>query len=275
MQRQEGTFTASDGVEIFHQSWLPDGSPRAVLLLVHGLGDHSGRYRNVIDYFVPKGFAIYALDLRGHGRSGGARGHTPGYDRLLDDMGRLFARVREAQPDKRIFIYGHSMGGNLVLNYALRRGDGLSGVIAASPWLILPHEPPAALVALSKILARVAPALTLSNQLKVADISRDADVVAAYVNDPLVHDRISSKMYNELANAAAWALEHAAEMKRPTLLIHGGDDHITWCEGTRLFHERAATSIYHRYDGLYHETHHEPERENVFRDIERWLEERI
>lgn len=275
MKHYEGTFTAADGTELFYQRWLPDAAPRAVFLLIHGLGDHCSRYKNVVDYFVLKGFVIYALDLRGHGRSQGTRGHTPSYEMLMNDIGELFTRICSELPSKKIFIYGHSMGGNLALNYALRRSEGLSGVIATSPWLKLPQEPPAALVLLSKVLARVAPSLTFGNQLKTSHISRDAEVVAAYENDPLVHDRISSKSYSELAKAAAWALEHAAEMKPPTLLVHGDADRITSPEGTRLFHERLAGSVFHRYEGLYHETHQEPEREKVFGDIERWLETRV
>lgn len=271
MQHNEGSFSAKDGLKLYYQSWLPDDEPKAILQIAHGLGEHSGRYQNAVDYFVPKGFGIFAVDMRGHGLSGGKRGHIPNYETIMDDVEISLARIRDEHPASKIFIYGHSLGGNLALHYALRRPAELSGVIATGPWLKLPQEPPALMV-LFKILSVITPSLTLNNQLDPSGLSRDPAVAEAYVDDPLVHDRISARLFAEAAKAAAWTLEHAAELTLPAILLHGSEDRLTSSDGTQLFHERVENSVFHLYEGLYHEVHNEPEKATVFKDIKSWLD---
>lgn len=274
MLHQERRFNAQDGTEIFHQAWrLPDEAPKAAMQIVHGLGEHSGRYQNYVDYFVPKGYALYAADTRGHGRSSGPRGHTPSYDALLDDIATFLASARAEQIEHKIVLLGHSLGGNLALNYALRHPDGLLAVIATGPWLQLPKAPPAPLVALARVIARMTPSLALANGLDVGAISRDPAVVEAYRHDPLVHDRISARMYLHCAAAATWALKHAGDLALPALLLHGGDDRLTSPAGTRLFwHTAGQPQVeYREYAGMYHEVHNDVGKEAVFNDIEDWL----
>jgi acylglycerol lipase len=273
MRHQTGNFNAHDGTAIAYQVWLPDEPPKAVMQIVHGLGEHSGRYHNYVDYFIAKGYALYVADTRGHGRSSGPRGHTPNYNTLMDDIAAFLARVRAEQSNRKIVLLGHSLGGNLALNFALRRPEGLLAVIASGPWLQLPKAPAALLVALAHVLARLAPAFTISNQLDAAGVSRDPAVAASYTQDPLVHDRISAKMYVECAAAAAWALKHAGDLALPALLLHGGDDRLTSPNGTRLFWKTAnKPQIEHReYAGMYHEIHNDLGKETVFKDIEDWL----
>jgi alpha-beta hydrolase superfamily lysophospholipase len=277
MRHYSRNFNTRDGTEIFHQAWLPDEAAKGTLQIVHGLGEHSGRYRNYVDYFVPKGYALYAADMRGHGRSGGPRGHTPDYDTLLDDIAAFLAHVRDEQIERKIVLLGHSLGGNLALNYALRRPEGPAAVIVTGPWLQLPKAPPAPLVALARVMGRVAPAFALANGLDVAGISRDPAVVVAYTQDPLVHDRISTRMYLDCAAAATWALKHAGSLALPALLLHGGDDRLTSPNGTRLFwHTANNPQVEHReYAGMYHEIHNDVGKEAVFKDIADWLSTKL
>src|SRR5512137_2011524 len=135
MQHIEFTQQALDDVQFYFQGWQPETPPKAVVCLVHGLGEHTGRYAHVAAALNDAGYALLGFDLRGHGKSGGPRGHTPTYDALMDDIGRLLAEAGQRYPGQQQFLYGHSLGGNLVLNYALRRKPGLAGVIATSPAL--------------------------------------------------------------------------------------------------------------------------------------------
>ena len=144
MQHIEFAQQAPDGVQFYFQSWQPETPAKAIACLVHGLGEHSGRYAHVGAALNVAGYALLGFDLRGHGKSGGPRGHTPSYETLMDDIGRLLAEARQRYPGQPQFLYGHSLGGNLVLNYALRRKPGLAGVIATSPAIRTATPPPAA-----------------------------------------------------------------------------------------------------------------------------------
>ncbi len=272
MKHQDLKWTASDGIEIYGQCWLTDAKPKAVIGIVHGMGEHSGRYAHVAAYLVENDYSVIAYDHRGHGKSGGKRGHTPSYDLLLDGIANLLTQADTIAPGAPKFIYGHSMGGNLVLNYALRRKPAIAGVIASSPWLKLAFEPPKFEVALGRFVNNIFPGFTQSTKLDVNAISRDKKVVDAYVNDPLVHDKISARFFVEVYAAAAWALEHASEMKLPLLLFHGTEDQLTSPEGSKEFAEKVKENCTFRlWDGFYHETHNEPEKEEVLKYIATWL----
>ncbi|MBI3360571.1 MAG: lysophospholipase [Chloroflexi bacterium] len=271
-----GTLNSRDGFELYTQSWLPDAEARAAIVLIHGQSDHSGRYRHPLNALVPQGYAVYAFDQRGHGKTGGPRGHVPNYQLLLDDVEAVVRQARQAQPGKQIFLYGHSVGGQITLNYALRRGDGLAGVMVTGPWLRLAFEPPGWKVSLSRTLAGLWPGLTLGNEVDPASISHDAAEVAIYRNDPLNHGRISVQAYNEYTTAAEWALQHATELKLPALLMHGGADPLTSPAGTQTFYERASATdrTLRIYEGMYHEVHNELGRDRVFKDMSEWLGDR-
>ena len=277
MQQRKAEFDAHDGTRIAYQTWQPETRAIAALCLHHGLGEHGGRYGALVERLVAEGHAVYALDMRGHGRSGGPRGHTPSYESLLDDLGDLITVARKEHPGRPIALLGHSLGGNIALNYAIRRPDGLAAIIASAPWLKLPKPPPKPLAVLAKLLAKFAPAFTLGNALDVSGISRDPAVMAAYKADPLVHDRISAKLFVEGSAAAAWALEHAGEIKVPALVFHGAADRLTSPEGSRQFAERAgpAKITHHDYAGMYHEMHNDIGKEAVIEDIVRWLASRL
>jgi len=214
---------------------------------------------------------LLAPDLRGHGQSDGPRGHAPCYEALLDDITLLLDKGRELAAAPQ-FLYGHSLGGNLLLVHALRRRPALAGLIATGPWLELAMRVPAWKTRLGKVMCRIAPTFAMPNGLNRPDLSRDADVVRAYETDPLVHDRISARMGMDLLDAGAWALAHAGELELPVLLMHGLADRITSAQASRRFAERVhGDCTYRGWEGLRHEIHNEPEKGEVLAAVIAWL----
>ena len=272
MQHVEFAQQAPGGVRFYYQSWQPDSPPTAAICLVHGLGEHSGRYAHVADALTQAGYALLAFDLRGHGLSGGGRGDAPSYEVLLDDIARCLDEAAARFPGKPRFLYGHSLGGGLVLNYALRRRPSLAGVVASSPWLRLAFAPPTAKLALARAMGRVLPAFAQSNGLDPADLSHDPDVVRSYEIDPLVHDRITARLAVSTLDAGEWALAHASEFTLPLLIMHGSADRITSAEASREFARQVPRDCtFKLWEGLDHETHNEPEKSQVLQFVINWL----
>ncbi|MBI3241556.1 MAG: lysophospholipase [Chloroflexi bacterium] len=261
-----------DGINLFTQSWKAT-DPKAIVVLTHGFGEHSSRYPHVGKALSQAGYSLYTYDLRGHGQSGGPRGHTPAYESLLDDLEAVIADAKSDQPGKKVFVYGHSMGGNITLNYALRRPSGLSGVITTGAWLKLAFDPPALQLALGRLMANLIPTFAQQSNLDVNALSHDPAISKAYAEDKLVHSTITARLFVEIVGAGEYALAHAAELTLPVLLMHGGGDLIISPGGTRQFHERAtvADKTIRMYDGLFHEIHNELEQATVFKDMIEWL----
>ncbi len=276
MKHKEFSMRSVDGLSLFGQYWAPEGDTRAVICLVHGHGEHSSRYEPWAERFAGKGFAMVAFDLRGHGRSEGKRGYSPSYVRLMEDIDILVQRGREFFPDKPVFLYGHSMGGNLVLGYAVRRCLALKGVVATSPWLKLTHKVPGVLRLAVRVLKVVAPKMTIHTKLDASGISRDKEEVKQYVSDPLNHDLITPALSLQIDDMGR-KLMKGGEVNVPVLVVHGTADPITDPAGSKAFVEHAVGEdiSLKLFDGLYHETHHEPERDEVFEYIYGWMEERM
>ena len=276
-----------DGLDLFTQSWKPNSpaspgpsaapDPKAIVVLHHGFNDHSGRYPHVAKALTEAGYSLYAFDWRGHGKSGGPRGHTPNYDSLLDDYGLVVAEAKKDQPGKKVFLYGHSMGGNIALNYALRRPEGLAGAVITSPQLRLSFEPPAWQVALARVMASLYPTFSQKANLDAGTISHNPAVVQAYRHDPLIHGTISAKLFFSIVEAASYALAHAADLKIPILLAHGGDDPLTDPKATQEFYERItfADKTFKRYDGQFHELHNETDPMRLLKDVVEWLNQHL
>jgi alpha-beta hydrolase superfamily lysophospholipase len=282
LQHSESVVEAADRLPLYFQGWEPGGQPKAVVCLVHGLGEHSGRYAHVGAALTEAGYALLAFDLRGHGRSGGTRGHTPAYDLLLDDVGHLLQEASARHPAVPRFLYGHSLGGNLALNYALRGCEqadaepspSLRGVVAAAPWLRLAFSPPGWKVALGQVMNRLWPAFLQPNGLDLQALSRDPAVISAYTGDPLVHDRVSARMGTTVMENGEWALAHAAECCLPLLLMYGSADRIISVRAGQEFSGRAnGNCALKLWDGLYHEIHNEPEQRDVLDYMIRWIDE--
>jgi len=269
-----GTLMTQDGLGLHLTRWEPDASSRAVVYLIHGLGDHSGRYTHVAEALSEARISCWALDLRGHGKSDGARGHTPSLGRLLDDVSLMVQENTQAKP---AFLYGHSLGAAIALEFGRLRPEGLSGVIGTGPWLRLRFSPPGYKLVLAKLLPKVIPALALPNGLDVDAISRDRTIVKSYVNDPLVHDRITTQLGASMLSLGAELLAQAGTFHLPLLLIHGEADRLTDPSATRAFFEGAGSvdKTLKIWPGLFHEVHNEPEKAEVISSIISWIEERI
>lgn len=276
MSHIEFTRQSPDNLPFYFQGWQPKDAPRAVICLVHGLGEHSGRYAHVAAALNDAGYALLGFDLRGHGKSGGLRGHTPSYDTLMDDIGRLLDEVATRYPGLPRFLYGHSLGGNLVLNYALRRKPVLAGVVATSPAIRVANPLPPLQVALAKVMNKLKPSLQMANGLALDGLARDPEVIRAYTSDPLVHNKISVRLANGMLDAGEWALAHAAEFPLPLLLVHGTQDALTSAKASEEFAAKAPADrcTLKLWEGFYHETHNEPEKAEVLDFMIDWLNRR-
>lgn len=260
---------------LYGREWQPENNIRGVICLIHGLGEHSGRYLNMAQNLTRAGYVLLTYDQRGHGKSLGRRGHTPSYDTLLDDIDYFRRESLKRFPNMPTFLYGHSLGGNLVLNYVLRRRPKFTGVIVTSPWLKLVVEPPALLKMFVRFLNNLWPTFSLTNGLDLKALSRDLRVVDTYKDDPLVHNRISIRLFVSMDQAGCWALKNAAQFDLPLLLMHGGGDRITSTEATKEFaiHVQKDCTL-KIWQGLFHELHNEPEKEEIYAFIINWLEQR-
>lgn len=277
MQQTEGTFRAFDGETIFHRSWAPDGDARATVLLVHGLGEHSGRYDHVARALVDAGYAVHALDHRGHGRSTGKRAYVRSYDELLRDLHQFRRLVVDHHPDLPLVVLGHSMGGNIAMGYVLGNQDGIAGLVVSGPALRAGDEFSAFQLKLLGLVARVAPGLRPQG-LSADAISRDPEVVRAYRDDPLVHTgKISAGLGAALVGAMESFPDRYADLRLPILVLHGTDDQLADVGGSRELEARATNAdlTAHYYDGLYHEVFNEPERERVLADLIAWLDSHV
>ncbi|MFN8156876.1 MAG: alpha/beta hydrolase [Candidatus Nanopelagicales bacterium] len=275
MTRTGGTLTSRDGTELFFQHWQIDGPTKAVLCLVHGLGEHSGRYDHVAETFNAAGYAVIAFDTRGHGRSPGTRGHTP-FDRTMEDVTALLDRAAELYPGLPRFLYGHSLGGLIVLTHVLRVHPEITGVVATSPGLSSPLLDQKLKIGAAKVLGSVLPTVTVPTGLDAGLISRDPEVVKVYLADPLVHDKSTLALGRDGALAAEYALEHAGEVDVPLLVVHGTGDEITYASGSEQFVAKVpGDKALHLYDGAYHETHNEPESDQVLADTIAWLDAHV
>jgi alpha-beta hydrolase superfamily lysophospholipase len=235
-----------------------------------------GRYAQVGEALAAAGYALVGFDLRGHGRSGGARGHTPSYEALMDDMADFLGVLKARYRRLPVFLYGHSMGGNLVINFCLRRRPNVWGVIATAPWLQVAFEPPAWKIALARTMNRIAPGFTQKSGLETPALARDPEIVRKYASDPLVHDKISARLFMVMYESGLWALDRAHAFPLPLLLMHGTADRITSVKASRDFAKRAAKKVTWRaWDGWYHEIHNEPEAAQVIRVMIRWIGGRL
>jgi alpha-beta hydrolase superfamily lysophospholipase len=275
MEHFEYHWKAPDGLQLYGQGWAPETEAKGVISLVHGLGEHSGRYSHLAQAVTASGYALVTFDLRGHGKSEGQRGHTPSHEQLYRDIDRLLVESSSRFPGLPSFLYGHSLGGNLVLNYTLRRQPRLSGVIATGPWLEVAFKPPRWKLALGRVMNVIYPSFSSPNGLIPEDLCHDPTVVRAYKNDALVHDRVSARLGIEALQNGAWALEHAAEFPLPLLLMHGGSDRITSGPASQEFARRVGSLCTLKiWDGLWHELQNEYEQGEVFAFLLNWLDGR-
>jgi alpha-beta hydrolase superfamily lysophospholipase len=269
----EWKWESCQGMDLYARSWEPEFKPKASIMLVHGHGEHVTRFDQVAAALTDRGYAMLGFDLCGHGKSGGQRGHIQSYEGLMDDVASFLGQAKERYAGLPQFLYGHSMGGNLVLNYALRRNPDLRGVIATGPWLKLAFQPPAIQLKLGRLMKGLYPAFSQHSKLDTKGLSHDQAVINAYENDPLVHDNISARLFMEIYETGLWALDHAAEFPLPLLLMHGGADPITSAKASQEFARKAGDKVTFKiWDGMYHEIHNELEQAQVFAYMLDWLD---
>lgn len=262
----------SNAQPLHTRTWRPDGALVGMVVVVHGLAEHSGRYEWLASRLTAAGYAVFGYDARGHGRSPGPRGHADRYELLRDDLDRMIDRAVEEFPSDRRFLYGHSLGGGLVLNHALRRSRLLAGVVASSPFLETTQPPPAWKVLLAKALSRLWPTAPLNPGIGDGLRSHDPQVDIDYEADPLNHYQITARLAVEAIRAGRWAMEHAGELGTPTLLLHGDADPITSHSASERFARDAGPICdFRSWPGKLHELHFEDNREEVLDAVIRWL----
>lgn len=275
MVKHEEFFITHNGHQVFNQYWIPKDS-KAIIILVHGMGEHSSRYKDyVIPELLAKHFAVYAYDNYGHGKTVGKRGHCPSYDALMNLVDTIYHKVVELTPDLPIFLYGHSMGGNLVVNYTLRHKPKINGLIATSPLLRLAFQPPAWKMSMGKLFKKILPSITLPSGLETAHISRDEKEVQKYNDDPLVHDKISPMFSVPVFDAGQWAVEHASGLSGPVFLAHGTADAITDFTATQQLANGAEQAELTLFKNGYHELHNDLEKEKLMMILMNWILQKI
>ncbi len=274
MPTTEFNWKTSDGLNIYAKEWSIN-NPNAVLCIVHGLGEHCNRYNHLAAYFNDKGMACLAYDRRGHGQSEGARGRTPSYEAYLDEVADLINSAVERYPDLPIFLYGHSMGGNIVLNYALKRHPKIAGVVATGSWIQIKNAPSGALKFIGGIVNKLG-GFVQSNGLQPSDVAKNPQVAIDYENDPLVHDKIGSIAGLQTQAAADYLYNFKGNAHIPMLVMHATEDRMTMVEGSRTFAAQAQGDVtLKEWPDVYHEIHNELNQNEVFDYTYSWMQSKL
>jgi alpha-beta hydrolase superfamily lysophospholipase len=274
MPALESTIKAQDGTPLFVADWMPETADTSTggIVLMHGLGEHCGRYAHVARFFNERGLSVRTFDHRGHGRSGGARGDVPDNEAILRDAKIVIDDFAHRLGGGKPMLFGHSMGGLFAARFATGRLSPVKALILSSPALGLPLS--GFQQVLLKVLTSVAPGLGINNGLKTRYLSHDPAVEAAYVKDPLVHPKISARLLNSMRAAVDFAQSHAGELDVPVLLVFAGQDHLVDAGGSERFAARLAPGIgsVRRFDDFYHEIFNESGKAQVFDEVQRWLD---
>ncbi len=267
-------WKTKDKKTLFAQCWKPDEESKKTILLIHGLGEHSGRYERWAKLFVEEGFNFLTFDLRGHGRSSGKRAYAKSLDILLDDIDLLFTKAEKMFKNSKFVLYGHSMGGNLVLNHVICRNHPVDALIASSPWLKLPKEPPGPVLAIASIASRFFPKLTLKSNLDLNNRSHDPEVEKEFQKDPLNFKKISFRLFNEMYKAGYHASRNVYKINYPFLLMHGTEDKITSHRASENYVMNTSSKTKLKlWEGQYHELHNELIYKEIFDFIIDWLKD--
>jgi alpha-beta hydrolase superfamily lysophospholipase len=271
MNRKE--FQVKVAGKVLQGHAYPVQDPMAAVVLIHGMGEYGRRYeRSVIPVLLENSISVAVYDQFGHGLSQGKRGHHPGYEYLLDSIDRTIESMQQMISGKPLFLYGHSMGGNVALNYALRWPEKLTGHVVTSPFLRLAFEPPAWKLSMGKWLNKTLPSVTMANEIDPGSLSRVKEEVEAYLRDPLVHDRVSPAYSIDVMKKGEWAIENAQSLQVPLLLMHGTADRLTDWRASEEFASRAGSRVeFVAVEGGYHELHHDLEKKVVLNRIVKWI----
>ncbi len=274
MKHRERTFKGVRDLTIFHQVWIPDGDIKGSILIVHGLGEHCGRYLNVVNHLVPKGYAVYGFDLPGHGKSDGEREFVRAFEEYTRTVTAVFDIVKAEQPGKPLFLLGHSMGGLIACRYLLDHSADFQGAVISAPGILIPDFVTKFTVFVGKLLSIIAPKVGLI-ELDANAVSRDPEVVQAYVNDPLVfHGKTTARLSAESLQAMIKVNEDMEQITAPLIILHGREDKLANPKASQTLFDRASSSdkTLKIYDGLHHEVFNEPGHEQVLGEVTFWLD---
>jgi len=277
MKHQDGNFNSVRNTNIYYQSWMPEDEPKAILLIAHGLAEHSGRYMNLVNHMVPSGYAVYGIDHIGHGKSEGRRVHVERFQDYTKPLKTYFDMICAWHPKKPIFLIGHSMGGLISAAYLLEHQETLSGVVLSGPGIKVPENISKATIFAGKMFSIILPTVGLI-QLDAKSISRDKAVVDAYLNDPLVYNgKITARLAAELIKTMQDVTQEAAKIKLPIMIAQGSDDKLVDPKGAQLLYDSIGSKdkTIKLYPDFYHEIFNEPEHELVLNDVETWIEEHL
>lgn len=276
LEKGEATFQGFEGVPIYYRYWRESHMPQAVLVIVHGLGEHSGRYQYLMEAMAPRQINVYAFDLRGHGRSGGKRGALRSWQEFRQDLDLFLSLVRGKEPDVPLFLLGHSLGGLIALDYVLESPVHVKGVITSSPALVstaISKEK----VLLAKVLSRLLPGLQIKSGLEARGISSQPEEVQRYVEDPFVHDMGTPRLGTEIFATQVRTLANAAGISVPLLIVHGEADPLTPVQSSQDLYRRVVSpqKTIITYPGSYHEIHNDFPRDQEFDDLAAWIINRL
>jgi len=277
MKHLDGQFKGRSDLNLYYQCWLPADEPKAILLVVHGLAEHSGRYSNLVNYFVPRGYGVYGYDHRGHGKSDGLRGYVELFSYFVDDLDIFLRLVHSRHHDAKIFLVGHSIGGTIATAYAILHQDGFDGLILTGATLSTPTDVSAGTIFAARILSLIIPKAGLYI-IDAEAISQDKNVVNAYVRDPLVYrGKIRARLGVELIKAMGTLKRQISKIHMPILVMHGAADRLSDPKGSEVLYQEASSTdkTLNVYEGYYHEIFNEPGCEQVLADVEAWLKARI
>jgi alpha-beta hydrolase superfamily lysophospholipase len=274
-----GSIVTQDGLQLFYRKYATENS-KAGILLSHGLSEHTGRYAHFVEHFQKQGFSLWMADHRGHGRSQGPRGHVLHFDQYIMDLRQMAELAREELgPDKKLFLVGHSMGGLIAANFAIKFGNLIDGVVTSSPALGMTVKVPIWKETLGKVMSNIYPSLSMENDLPLDKVSHDPEVVRDRSNDPLTHSKVSARWFTEFVAAMEETQNGASQIDIPVLMQIAGDDYFVNAKSSREFFDKLTTDPkeFHLYDGLYHEIYHESadDRAKVMADLDVWFKERL
>ena len=277
MQSSEGTFQGDAGLELYYQSWQPQDEPKAVLVIIHGVAEHSNRYLNLVDNLVPEGYAIYSYDQRGHGKSPGQRGYIDSWSEYRTDLKRFLELVNQREPNSSVFQYGHSQGALVTLDFLIKEDNNLSGAIVSGSPLASDEAASPMLVAAAKFLSRVWPTFSLDSPINPSQLSCDARVVQKYQDDPEVFKILTARWGTEYLKTQNMVRENAAAINLPILILHGGEDSICDPKGSQYLYDQvsSADKTLKIYPSYFHEIHNEPGHITVIQDMNEWMSQRL
>ncbi|MCD6426319.1 MAG: lysophospholipase [Anaerolineales bacterium] len=272
MKQLEGYFLEHNQ-SIYYQYWLPESPPRAILLIVHGLNEHCGRYQHLAEYFTGAGFGVYGFDLIGHGKSDGTRSFVQNFATFTNPILTILDLITKQHPDLPIYLVGHSLGGLIGAKFLIDHQDKISGAILSGSLVSVPEYVSDLTIKIGTIISKIIPKFRLIG-IDKSGLSRDPQVVANYINDPLVYNGKSTARISSVINdGISYVKEKGSTISRPILILHGGQDRICDPSWSTYLHNLVSSQQNQLiiYDELFHEIYNEPEQETVFKDVLNWL----